>query len=113
MPPHSIAEPRDCFPNGSDVGKIAQRRAAYPENTFVDIGRVLLDQIESALTPRTKAILPVHFGGHPCDMDRIHQLARQHGLTVIEDAAHAVPARYRGRPVGSISEGTRTCRTRR
>jgi perosamine synthetase len=65
-----------------------------------------VDLIESALTPRTKAILPVHFAGHPCDLDRIHQLARHHGFRVIEDAAHALPARYRGRSIGSISDLT-------
>ena len=49
-----------------------------------------------AITPRTKAIIPVHFGGHPVDLDGILALAQAHGLTVIDDAAHALPARYRG-----------------
>lgn len=64
------------------------------------------ERVEAALTPRTRAILPVHFAGHPCDMDPLHELARRRGLRVIEDAAHAVPARYRGRPVGALSELT-------
>ena len=54
-------------------------------------------------TPRTKAIVPVHFGGHPCDMDAILALAAEHGVPVMEDAAHALPARYRGRTIGTIS----------
>lgn len=62
--------------------------------------------IEEAITPRTKAILPVHFAGHPCEMDEIHAIAKAHGLYVIEDAAHALPAWYRGKMVGSLSDIT-------
>jgi dTDP-4-amino-4,6-dideoxygalactose transaminase len=58
--------------------------------------------VERAITPRTKAILPVHYGGHPVDLDEVMDLARIHGLAVIEDAAHAVPARYKGHLVGSL-----------
>jgi dTDP-4-amino-4,6-dideoxygalactose transaminase len=58
--------------------------------------------VERAITPRTKAILPVHYGGHPVDLDEIMDLARIHGLAVIEDAAHALPARYKGHLVGSL-----------
>jgi perosamine synthetase len=64
------------------------------------------DAMEKAITPRTKAILPVHFAGHPCDMDRILEIARLNNLRVIEDAAHALPARYRGRMVGTIGDST-------
>jgi len=63
-------------------------------------------QVARAITPRTRAILPVHYGGHPCEMDALLSIARKHGLTVIEDAAHAIGARYKGRPVGSISDTT-------
>lgn len=58
------------------------------------------------ITPRTKAIIPVHLGGQPCDMDEVHALARGHHLQVIEDAAHALPSSYRGRRIGQISEFT-------
>lgn len=58
--------------------------------------------IESAITPRTRAIIPVHFAGQPVDMDAILRLATRHNLTVIEDAAHAHGAMYRGRPVGGL-----------
>lgn len=64
------------------------------------------DAIERAITPRTKAVMPVHFGGQPCEMDRILDVARAHHLYVIEDAAHALPARYRGKAVGTIGDGT-------
>ncbi len=59
--------------------------------------------IARLITPRTKAILPVHFAGLPCDMDSIWDLARRHGLFVIEDAAHAMGARYHGRPIGGMN----------
>lgn len=58
--------------------------------------------VEKRVTPRTKAILPVHYGGYPCDMDELQQVASRHGLEVIEDAAHALGASYHGRPVGSF-----------
>lgn len=57
-------------------------------------------RISAAITPRTRAILPVHLYGHPCEMDPISALANQHGLALIEDAAHALPATYRGHAVG-------------
>lgn len=59
------------------------------------------EAVERALTQRTRAILPVHYGGLPCDMDTMWQTARTHGLSVVEDAAHAIGAVYRGVPVGS------------
>ena len=58
--------------------------------------------IEAAITPRTRAIIPVHFAGQPVDLDEILSLAARHNLTVIEDAAHAHGALYRGRPVGAL-----------
>lgn len=64
------------------------------------------DAVERAITPRTKAIMPVHFGGQPCEMDRIHEIARQHDLRVVEDAAHALPAAYKDRTVGTLSDLT-------
>ena len=64
------------------------------------------DKIESAITTRTKAILPVHLYGHPCEMGRILDLARANELLVLEDAAHAPPAVYEGQSVGSIGDLT-------
>jgi len=62
--------------------------------------------VERKITSRTRAIVPVHFGGHPAPMDEILELARAHDLLVVEDAAHAIPASYRGRKVGSIGPMT-------
>jgi dTDP-4-amino-4,6-dideoxygalactose transaminase len=64
------------------------------------------DQIEKALTSKTKAIIPVHIGGQPCDMERILEIARIHNLAVVEDAAHALPARYRGEMIGTVGDIT-------
>lgn len=67
-----------------------------------DSGNISAATIRRVLTPRTKAVICVHLGGWPCDMDPIMALAGQHGLNVIEDCAQAHGARYRGRSVGSI-----------
>jgi len=62
--------------------------------------------IEKAVTPRTRAIIPVHYGGQPCDMDAIMEIARSRGLYVIEDAAHSLPAWYSEKSVGTIGDFT-------
>lgn len=59
------------------------------------------DKIEKAVTKNTKAIIPVHFAGMPCDMDRIEAIADKYGLAIIEDAAHALGAFYKGRKIGA------------
>lgn len=61
-----------------------------------------VSQVEAAITPKTKAIMPVHFAGRPCDMDEILRLADKHDLYVISDAAHAVEAKYEGAHVGAF-----------
>ena len=62
--------------------------------------------VAAAVTPRTRAILPVHFAGQACDMDALEAIAREHGLAVVEDAAHALPTRYGQRMVGAIGDAT-------
>jgi perosamine synthetase len=64
------------------------------------------DQIEKKITSKTKAIIPVHFAGQPCDMNGIMQLAKSHELKVIEDAAHSLPAWYKNTKVGTIGDMT-------
>jgi perosamine synthetase len=71
-------------------------------------GTLLVDPaaVERAISPRTKAVMPVHYGGAACDMDALCSLAEQHKLHLVEDAAHALPTRYRGRTIGSIGDLT-------
>ena len=67
---------------------------------------ISLLEIEKALTSKTRAIIPVHYGGQPCDMDEILDFAKKHNLKVIEDAAHSLPATYKGKKIGTISDVT-------
>ena len=60
------------------------------------------EKIEALITPRTKAIVPVHYAGVACDMDRIMEIADRHNILVVEDAAQAISSEYKGRPLGSI-----------
>ena len=62
-----------------------------------------LEDVGRKITRKTRAVIPVHFGGHPCCMDSILDLAAANGLAVIEDAAHALPAKYRGKSIGTLS----------
>jgi dTDP-4-amino-4,6-dideoxygalactose transaminase len=75
---------------------------------FVDVRRdtLNLDEnlIEAAITPRTKAVLPIHYAGVPCEMDPINAIAAHHGIAVIEDTAQALGSTYRGRPAGGLGE---------
>ena len=86
---------------------ILQERA---KPVFADIqyksGNISPESIESKITEKTKAIIVVHWGGYPCDMDEINEIAARHNLIVIEDAAHAPGATYRGCPIGTISDFT-------
>jgi dTDP-4-amino-4,6-dideoxygalactose transaminase len=66
-------------------------------------GNIDPDSIEARITPRTRAIIPVHLGGLPCRMDRIWEIARRHGLKVVEDAAHATDARFGGLAPGAAA----------
>lgn len=65
-----------------------------------------VNQIEDKITPRTRAIMPIHFAGRPCNMDAIMDIAHRHDLLVMEDAAHAVEAMYHGRKIGNIGHLT-------
>lgn len=64
------------------------------------------DEVERKITHRTRAILPVDFAGHPCDMNRIRSIAKRHDLLVISDAAHSISAHYGGTPVGDLADLT-------
>lgn len=77
---------------------------------FADIdphtGNLCPESFARKITPRTKAVIPVHWAGYPCELDEIHATAAVRGVAVVEDAAHALGATYRGRPVGAISRFT-------
>jgi dTDP-4-amino-4,6-dideoxygalactose transaminase len=77
---------------------------ATPVLADIEPGTLNIDpaKIREKISPRTRAVIPVHFAGQPCDMDPIITLAREHGLTVIEDAAHAAGTEYKGRHIGSL-----------
>ena len=77
---------------------------------FADIepGTLTIDprKIEAKITPRTRAIIPVHFAGHPCDMPAIQELAARHKLVIIEAAAHALESGYKGKKIGNLGNAT-------
>jgi dTDP-4-amino-4,6-dideoxygalactose transaminase len=87
------------------TAEVVRYLGADPVLADVDPATLNLDMaaIEAAVTPRTKAIMPVHYGGLACDMDPIIEFARRRGLYVVEDAAHAFPTRYKGRLVGTLA----------
>lgn len=99
---HEVILPAQTF---VATGLAVLMQGAIP--VFADIqyetGNIEPTSIREKITKKTKAIVPVHWGGYPCDMDAINSIAEEHGLTVIEDAAHALGAIYKGRPIGSIS----------
>lgn len=84
--------------------EVARYLGAEPVLVDIDPATLCISPaaIERAITPRTRAIVPVHYGGLSCDMDSILEIARKHGLKVIEDAAHALPASWQGRRIGSL-----------
>ena len=90
------------------VATVAAIRYTGATPVFVDVDPVTytmdVDKIEAAITPKTKVVLPVHLYGNPADMDPILEIARRHNLVVIEDAAQAHAAEYRGRRCGSIGD---------
>ncbi|MCU6433397.1 DegT/DnrJ/EryC1/StrS aminotransferase family protein [Undibacterium sp. Jales W-56] len=75
---------------------------------FVDIEarshNIDLDKVEAAITPRTKAIIPVHMCGLPCDMDKLYAIARKHNLRVVEDAAQAIGSTWKGQRIGAFGD---------
>src|SRR4030095_4812857 len=105
------------FPPGSEiivpaftfwvVPEIARVAGLTPVFADIDPATFTLcpDAVERALTPRTRAVLPTHLYGMGCDMDPILDLARRHGLKVIEDCAHSLGATYKGRMVGTLGDG--------
>lgn len=67
---------------------------------------ISVEEIKKHITPKTKVIMAVHFGGEPCEMDEILEIAKINNLKVLEDAAHAFPAKYKGRMIGTLGDAT-------
>jgi dTDP-4-amino-4,6-dideoxygalactose transaminase len=92
----------------TSTGEVVNYLGGRP--VLVDIDPITLNidasVAERRITPRTRALIPVHMAGQPCDLDELHSLAREHKLHVIEDAAHALPSEYHGRRIGCLSEMT-------
>ncbi|MBL8510623.1 MAG: DegT/DnrJ/EryC1/StrS aminotransferase family protein, partial [Betaproteobacteria bacterium] len=88
------------------VGNMIEKVGA--KTVFVDCDLVTrnidLDQVERAITQHTRAIVPTHFSGLPCDMDRLYALAEKHRLRVIEDAALAIGSAWKGRKIGAFGD---------
>lgn len=111
------------------IGLTKNDEVIIPTNTFVATAEVVtyfdaipilcdieektfnidVNKIEKLITTKTKAIIPVHFGGQPCDMDEIYQLAKKYDLKIIEDAAHALPSSYKGTSIGNLPNTDITC----
>ncbi len=87
------------------TANVVEHVGAMPVIVDVDPSTLCIDplSVQKAINSRTKAIIPVHYAGHPADLDPLYKLADQHGLQIIEDAAHAIPTRYKGQLVGSRS----------
>ncbi len=87
---------------------VMEHLGARPVLVDVEPDTLCMDpaRLEASITPRTRAVMPVDYGGHPCDLDAIAAIGSRHGLPIVEDAAHALGARWKGRPVGSFSTVT-------
>ena len=102
-PGDEVIVPAMSFAASANV--IARLRA---KPVFVDIDlytrNINLERVPAAITPKTRAIMPVHFAGLPVDMDGLYGLAAEHGLRVVEDAAHAIGSKFKGKPIGSFGD---------
>ena len=92
----------------ASTANVIVHRGATPVFVDVEADTLNLDPtlLEAVITPRTRAVIAVDFAGQPCDLDEIMGIAHTHRLVVVEDAAHAVGAEYKGKPVGGIADMT-------
>ena len=88
----------------ASTGQVVLYQKAIPILVDVDPETLQMDpkDLEKKITNNTKAIMPVHYGGHPCPMDEILKLAKKHNIPVIEDAANATGAEYKKKKIGSL-----------
>ena len=90
------------------TGTVVLQQKAHPVFSDIDYGtgNIAIDSIKNKISSKTKAIIVVHWGGYPCDMDEILELAKENNIMVIEDAAHALGSTYKKRVIGGISDFT-------
>jgi dTDP-4-amino-4,6-dideoxygalactose transaminase len=90
------------------TGEVVAHLGARPvlADCRADTFNIDVTTVEPLISPRTKAMIPVHIAGQPCDMDPIMELARAQGIHVVEDAAHALPASYKGKMIGTVGDLT-------
>src|SRR5262249_41841700 len=88
------------------IPELARAAGLTPVFVDIDADTFTIDpaSMERAITPRTRAVVPTHLYGLPCDMDAVMTVARRHGLRVIEDCAHALGATFRGQPAGTFGD---------
>ena len=101
QPGDEVIMPSFTFMSTANAFLIRGARVVFAD-TLPDIPNIDPDEVEKLITPKTKAIVVVHYSGIACDMDRIMEIAGRFNLFVVEDAAHAIDSYYRGRPLGSI-----------
>jgi perosamine synthetase len=97
-----ISTPMTCMPTNSSIVRNGARIVWADIDPLT--GNIDPDEIEPLITDKTRAIMMVHWGGNPCNIDRISEIGRAHGVKVIEDAAHALGATYQGQPIGRHSD---------
>jgi len=102
-PDDEVLVPTTTFAASAEVVRYLGARPVLVD-VRADDGNLDVDDLERHLTSRTRAVIPVHLAGNCCDMDPLVALARARDLVVIEDAAHAFPARYQGRPAGTLGD---------
>jgi dTDP-4-amino-4,6-dideoxygalactose transaminase len=103
-PGDEVITPAMSFAATANVIVRAGARPVFVDVADLDTRNIDFDQVEAAITPRTRAIMPVHFAGLPLDMDRLYAIANKHKLRVVEDAALAIGTRWRGKLIGSFGD---------
>ena len=103
-PGDEVITPAMSFAATANVIMRVGARPVFVDVESLETRNLDLEQTEAAITPRTRAIMPVHFAGLPVDMDRLYAIAARHRLRVIEDAALAIGSRYKGRRIGSFGD---------
>ena len=101
QPGDEVLMPSFTFVSAANAFVLRGAKVVFVDSTALN-PNLAADTLESLVTPRTRAIVPMHYAGIACDMDEVSAVATRHGLAVVEDAAHAIDSYYRGRALGSL-----------